>query len=147
MWLFIDTLTVDLSIIYFYLSTETMLVEEFQQRRARQNERILGEDFLPFKRFFALDHQAYTNGALDIKTKEMLGLVASMVLRCNDCILYHLDRCVAEGCTKEELNEAMNVALIVGGSIVIPHLRYAFDCIDELFAQRKPAASADNHDQ
>jgi AhpD family alkylhydroperoxidase len=111
-----------------------MIVEEFNKRRTRQNERILGEDFLNFKRFFALDHQAYSDGALNAKTKEMLGLVASMVLRCNDCILYHLEQCVAAGCTKQELNEAMNVALIVGGSIVIPHLRYAFDCLDELFA-------------
>jgi AhpD family alkylhydroperoxidase len=108
------------------------VVSSFHARRSRQNERILQEDFLNFKRFFALDHQAYTAGALDSKTKEMLGLVASMVLRCNDCILYHLDRCVAEGCTRGELNEAMNVALIVGGSIVIPHLRFAFDCLDEL---------------
>lgn len=110
-----------------------MHVEEFHQRRSRQNDRVLSENFLNFKRFFALDHQAYTKGALDVKTKELLGLVASMVLRCNDCILYHLDRCVSEGCSREELNEAMNVALIVGGSIVIPHLRYAFDCLDELF--------------
>lgn len=113
-----------------------MHVEEFHQRRSRQNDRVMSENFLNFKRFFALDHQAYTDGALDSKTKELLGLVASMVLRCNDCILYHLDRCVVEGCTREELNEAMNVALIVGGSIVIPHLRYAFDCLDELFSHQ-----------
>jgi len=116
------------------------IVSDFHERRARQNDRILGEDFLPFKRFFALDHQAYTEGALNTKTKEMLGLVASMVLRCNDCILYHLDRCVAEGCSREELNEAMNVALIVGGSIVIPHLRFAFDCLDELFAAQQSSS-------
>jgi len=71
-----------------------------------------------------------------VKMKELMGLVASMVLRCNDCIFYHLDRCVTEGCSREELHEAMNVALIVGGSIVIPHLRYAFDVLDELMKEK-----------
>lgn len=108
------------------------IVEEFHKRREQQNKAIMAEDFLPYKRFFALDHQAYANGELPAKTKELMGLVASMVLRCNDCILYHIDRAVAEGATRAELNESMNIALVVGGSIVIPHLRFAFDILNEL---------------
>jgi AhpD family alkylhydroperoxidase len=96
------------------------------------NEKILGAGFKEFNRFFALDANAYQPGALSAKQKEMMGLVGSMVLRCNDCIFYHLDRCVAEGCTREELYEAMHVALVIGGSIVIPHLRYAFEALDQL---------------
>ncbi|MFO7675766.1 MAG: carboxymuconolactone decarboxylase family protein [bacterium] len=94
------------------------------------NERILGAGHLGIRRFFALDHQAYEDGALPVKTKELMGLVASTVLRCNDCIAYHLDRCVELGVTDEELIEAFNVALVVGGSIVIPHLRRAFAYLD-----------------
>lgn len=103
--------------------------------RTEMNDRILGEGFQGFNRFFAIDTNAYLEGAISVKNKELMGLVGSMVLRCNDCIFYHLDRCVTEGCTREELNEAMNVALVIGGSIVIPHLRYAFDVVDELFAE------------
>ncbi len=104
--------------------------------RAAMNEKILNSGFNDFRKFFALDHKAYVKGALPVKMKELMGLVASMVLRCNDCIFYHLDRCVTEGCSREELHEAMNVALIVGGSIVIPHLRYAFDVLDELMKEK-----------
>jgi len=107
-------------------------VSEFQQYRSEMNEKILTSGFNDYKKFFALDNKAYMAGALPAKTKEFMGLVASMVLRCNDCILYHLHRSVEEGATREELNEAMNIALIVGGSIVIPHLRYAFEMLDEL---------------
>ena len=107
---------------------------EFHKYRSDMNEKILNSGFKDFKKFFALDNKAYLEGALPVKTKELMGLVASMVLRCNDCILYHLDRCVQEGASREELHEAMNVALIVGGSIVIPHLRYAFEMLDELNA-------------
>ncbi|MCA1948517.1 MAG: carboxymuconolactone decarboxylase family protein [Armatimonadetes bacterium] len=96
------------------------------------NEKILGAGFQGFNRFFALDAAAYAEGALPMKMKELMGLVGSMVLRCNDCIFYHLDRCVTEGCTREEILEAMNIALVIGGSIVIPHLRYAFEVLDEL---------------
>ena len=85
------------------------------------------------RNFFALGNKAYIEGALPAKTKELMGLVASMVLRCNDCILYHLQRTTEEGATKEELHESMNIALIVGGSIVIPHLRFAFEKLDEIF--------------
>lgn len=108
-------------------------LDEFRAYRKRMNERILeGADHLGIKRFFALDSAAYRDGALDGKTKELLGLVASAVLRCNDCIDYHLDQCVEAGWTDEELYDALNVALVVGGSIVIPHLRHAFDTIDQL---------------
>lgn len=108
-------------------------LDEFRAYRKRMNERILeGTDHLGIKRFFALDSAAYRDGALDGKTKELLGLVASAVLRCNDCIDYHLDQCVEAGWTDEELYDALNVALVVGGSIVIPHLRHAFDTIDQL---------------
>jgi len=109
---------------------------EFKSYRSAMNEKILNSDFKDFKKFFALDNKAYLEGALPAKMKELMGLVASMVLRCNDCILYHLDRSIEEGATRDELNEAMNIALIVGGSIVIPHLRYAFEMIDEILAQK-----------
>ena len=111
-------------------------LDEFRAYRKRMNERILGAGHLGIKRFFNLDTKAYENGALPAKTKELLGLVASMVLRCNDCIDYHLIQCVEAGCTDEELAEALNVALVVGGSIVIPHLRHAFETIDLLRAER-----------
>lgn len=110
-------------------------LDEFRAYRERMNERILGTEHLGIKRFFNLDSAAYRDGALDGRTKELLGLVASAVLRCNDCIDYHLDQCVAAGWSDEELYDALNVALIVGGSIVIPHLRHAFDTIDQLRAQ------------
>jgi len=111
---------------------------EFHHYRTQMNDRILNCGFKDYQKFFALDNKAYLAGALPAKTKELLGLVASMVLRCNDCIFYHLDRSVAEGATREELYEAMNVALIVGGSIVIPHLRFAFESIEELTAGQTP---------
>lgn len=106
-------------------------LEEFKRYREKMNERILSADNLNIKRFFALDSRAYEMGALDTKTKEMLGLVASTVLRCNDCITYHVIRCVQEGVSDQEFLEAMNVALIVGGSITIPHLRRAVDVLDQ----------------
>lgn len=97
------------------------------------NRRIVEEkDHLGIKRFFNLDTAAYREGALDRPTKELLGLVASMVLRCNDCIDYHLQQCVELGISDDELDDAMNVALVVGGSIVIPHLRHAVETIDLL---------------
>ena len=95
------------------------------------NERILGSDHLGIKRFFALDHQVYEGGALDSKTKELLGMVASLVLRCDDCITYHVLQCVEQGVTREEFLDTFNVALVVGGSITIPHLRRAFERMDE----------------
>ena len=111
-------------------------VNEFRSYRSEMNERILNSGFRDFNKFFALDNKAYVDGALDAKTKELMGLVASMVLRCNDCILYHVDRSIQEGANEQELYESFNIALIVGGSIVIPHLRYAVEKMDELFAEK-----------
>ena len=107
-------------------------VHEFKKYRAEMNEKILNSGFKDFKKFFALDTKAYLEGALPAKMKELMGLVASTVLRCNDCILYHLDRSVQEGVSREELYETLNIALVVGGSITIPHVRYAFEMLDEL---------------
>jgi AhpD family alkylhydroperoxidase len=106
-------------------------LEEFRRYREKMNERILSSGNLGMKRFFALDSRAYEKGVLDVKTKEMLGLVASTVLRCNDCITYHVIRCVQEGVSDEVLLEALNVALIVGGSITIPHIRRAVETLDQ----------------
>ena len=105
---------------------------EFQKMRSELNEEILGCGHLGMKRFFALDHQAYEPGALGTKTKELLGLVASTVLRCDDCITYHLVRCGEEGWKRDEVIDALNVALIVGGSITIPHVRRAFARMREI---------------
>ncbi|PLX24791.1 MAG: carboxymuconolactone decarboxylase family protein [Ignavibacteria bacterium] len=107
-------------------------IAETRLYRTEMNDKILGAGLKEFNRFFALDTAAYREGALPVKMKELMGLTASMVLRCNDCIFYHLDRCVTEGATKEEIMEAMNIALVVGGSIVIPHLRYGFEMLDQL---------------
>jgi AhpD family alkylhydroperoxidase len=112
-------------------------IKEFNRYRERMNSRILSAKNLNIKRFFALDTRAYDKGALDVKTKEMLGLVASTVLRCNDCITYHVIRCTQEGITEEEFFEAMNIALIVGGSITIPHIRKAVETLDECRQKRK----------
>lgn len=111
-------------------------LDEFRAYRQRMNDRILEIDHLGIKRFFNLDTAAYKDAALDGKTKELLGLVASAVLRCNDCIDYHLIQCVDAGWTDAELYEALNVALIVGGSIVIPHMRHAVETIDTLRAEQ-----------
>jgi len=109
-----------------------MRYKEFKDYRQRMNEKIMEEGSLQTKRFFSLDTNVYRDGKISAKTKELLGLVVSMVLRCNDCILYHLDRCIELGYTNEELYEAMDVALIVGGSITIPHLRYAYEMIEKI---------------
>ena len=113
----------------------TTRIDSFQDYRSRMNERILEIDHLGIKRFFNLDTAAYKDAALDTSTKELLGLVASTVLRCNDCIDYHLIQCIAAGWSDRELYDALNVALIVGGSIVIPHLRHAVETIDLLSAE------------
>ena len=119
-------------------------LEGFRSYRDRMNERILEEkNHLGIKRFFNLDTAAYRDGALDGSTKELLGLVASMVLRCNDCIDYHLQQCVEAGFSDDELDDAMNVALVVGGSIVIPHVRHAVETIDLLREERKRSAESE----
>ncbi len=107
-------------------------VNEFNAYRSRMNERILDADNLVIKRLFNLDTNTYAPGALSVKVKELMGLVASMVLRCDDCIKYHLGKCKEEGVTTEELFEVFAVANIVGGTIVIPHLRRAVEYWDEL---------------
>jgi AhpD family alkylhydroperoxidase len=111
-------------------------LDEFIDYRTRMNERIAAIDHLGIKRFFNLDSAAYKDGALDGRTKELLGLAASMVLRCNDCIDYHIIQCIDAGWTDAELYEVFNVSLIVGGSIVVPHLRHAVETLD-LYRQRK----------
>ena len=108
------------------------LVEEFNDYRTRMNERIMSYDNKVIKRFFNLDTNTYAEGALDVKTKELLGLVASTVLRCDDCVKYHLETCYKEGITKEETMEALSIATLVGGTIVIPHLRRAYEYWEEL---------------
>ncbi|MFN8316066.1 MAG: carboxymuconolactone decarboxylase family protein [Chitinophagales bacterium] len=111
------------------------LINDFNNYRARMNEVILSKDNLVLKRFWSLDNQAYSDGALNVKTKEMLGLVASMVLRCDDCIKYHLGKCKEVGVTTEEIYEVFAIANLVGGSIVIPHTRRAAEFWEELLLQ------------
>ena len=119
-------------------------VAEFTDFRKRMNERILAEPNQVIRRFFALDTQAYQAGALDVKTKELLGLVASMVLRCDDCISYHVAQCKDVGVSRDEMFETFSVGLVVGGSIVIPHLRRAVDFLDKL--EHGEAESPASHD-
>ncbi|GAA4107314.1 carboxymuconolactone decarboxylase family protein [Aquimarina addita] len=107
-------------------------VEEFNAYREKMNSRILEDNNKIIKRIFNLDTNAYMKGALDVKTKELLGLVASAVLRCDDCVKYHLETCYKEGFLKEEVVEALSIATLIGGTIVIPHLRRAYEFWDEL---------------
>ena len=116
-------------------------VQEFQEFRTRMNKRVLEIDNRAIKRFFGVDTLTYEPGALDAKSKEMLGLVASMVLRCDDCVSYHIMQCRREGVTEEELYDVFSVALTVGGSIVIPHLRRAVAFLDELTSQAEGGSS------
>jgi len=119
-------------------------VKAFTEFRQRMNARILAEPNQVVRRFFALDTQTYQAGALDVKTKELCGLVASMVLRCDDCISYHVAQCKEAGVNRDEMFEAFSMGLVVGGSIVIPHLRRAVDFLDKL--EQGEAASPDAHD-
>ncbi|MBO9638239.1 carboxymuconolactone decarboxylase family protein [Siphonobacter aquaeclarae] len=109
-------------------------IEAFNDYRSRMNERILGSDNLIVKRLFNLDTNTYADGALDGKTKEMIGLACSMVLRCDDCVRYHLGKCYELGVTEAEMQEIFSVATVIGGTIVIPHLRRAVEYWDELQA-------------
>ena len=120
-------------------------VRQFTEFRKRMNERILAEPNQVVRRFFALDTQTYQAGALDVKTKELLGLVASMVLRCDDCISYHVAQCRVAGVNRDEMFEAFSVGLVVGGSIVIPHLRRAVDFLDRLEAGDDVAQAPHDH--
>ena len=103
------------------------IVTEFNEYRSKMNEKLLADNNKIVKRIFNLDTNAYADGALDVKTKELLGLVASAVLRCDDCVKYHLETSHQIGITKEEMMEAMGIATLVGGTIVIPHLRRAYE--------------------
>lgn len=114
------------------MSSKTNSLDKFRENRELMNEKIMDLDHLGIKRFFNLDHNTYKDGALPAQTKELLGLVASAVLRCNDCIDYHLEQCAKTGSTKEEIIDALNIALVVGGSIVIPHLRHSVSTIESL---------------
>lgn len=113
------------------------IVEEFNDYRSKMNDKILADNNKVIKRIFNLDTNAYKAGALDVKTKELLGLVASAVLRCDDCIRYHMETCYKEGLQKEEVMEALSIATLVGGTIVIPHLRRAYEFWDALEAQER----------
>ena len=106
-------------------------MDEFDRYRTEMNERLLSSNNLGIKRFFALDTQAYEDGALDKRTKELMGLTASIVLRCDDCITYHIKQCASVGVTRAQFLDAFNVALVVGGSITIPHLRRAIERVDQ----------------
>ena len=121
-------------------------VAGFNAFRSRMNERILAEDNQVIRRFFSLDTQTYRAGALDVKTKELLGLVASLVLRCDDCIAYHVAQCREVGVNRDEMFEAFSVGLVVGGSIVIPHLRRAVDFLDRLESAAASPPASHSHD-
>ncbi len=110
-------------------------IEEFRAYRAKMNEKLLSQDNKVIKRLFNLDTNTYMEGALSTKTKELLGLVSSMVLRCDDCIKYHLEKCYEQKVSTEELFEVFSVANVVGGTIVIPHTRKAIEYWEELLLQ------------
>jgi AhpD family alkylhydroperoxidase len=114
-------------------------IGETRAYRTEMNDRILGAGMTEFGRFFALDAGAYRDGEIPVVMKELMGLVGSMVLRCDDCIFYHIDRSVVEGATRRQILEAMNIALVIGGSIVIPHLRRGFEILDTLLPEKDPA--------
>jgi len=109
-------------------------LKAFHDFRSKMNEKLLSKGNLQLKRFFNLDTQVYTDGALSSQTKELMGLVASAILRCDDCITYHLIRCAEEGVRDEDLFETFNVILVVGGSITIPHIRRAVETLEEIRA-------------
>ena len=113
------------------------LIQEFNDYRSKMNEKLLADNNKIVKRIFNLDTNAYAAGALDVKTKELLGLVASAVLRCDDCVKYHLETSYKEGVTREEMMEAMGIATLVGGTIVVPHLRRAYEFWEALEEQTK----------
>jgi AhpD family alkylhydroperoxidase len=125
---------------------DRMDLHGFRASRRRKTDNVLKEDHRDLKRFFALDSAAYrdltASGGLDEKTKELLGLVASTVLRCNDCIAYHCDRCVEVGWEKAQLLDALNVALVIGGSITIPHIRTVWEVVEQLYEEKAEKAAA-----
>ena len=112
------------------------IFEDFDKRRDEGNIQVLNQDFLPYKRFYNLDTNAYSEGALSEKIKELMGLSCSLLLRCNDCVLYHLRNSYNLGASITEINETMNIALVIGGSIIIPHLRFALIALEELTSSK-----------
>lgn len=108
------------------------LIEEFNVYRSQMNDKILAEDNKVIKRIFNLDTNAFAEGSIDIKSKEMIGLACSMVLRCDDCVKYHLGKCYEAGLTKEQIFEVFSIATLIGGTIVIPHLRRATEYLETL---------------
>lgn len=106
---------------------DSNVVKEFNEYRSKMNDKILGDNNKVLKRIFNLDTNAFAKGALDVKTKELLGLVASTVMRCDDCVKYHLESCHKAGVTKEEVMETLSIGTLIGGTIVIPHLRRAYE--------------------
>jgi AhpD family alkylhydroperoxidase len=108
------------------------LVDNFNDYRSKMNEKIMESDSLIIKRIFNLDTNAYSEGHLDLRSKELIGLTCSLVLRCDDCVKYHLGKCKEVGLLTSEVNEAMGIATLIGGTIVIPHLRRAFEFWEEL---------------
>ena len=113
------------------------IVEEFNAYRSKMNERILGDDQKLIKRIFNLDTNAFADGTLDVKTKELLGLVASAVLRCDDCVRYHIEGASNAGANPEEIKETLGIATLIGGTIVTPHLRRAYEYLDALKESRE----------
>ncbi|WP_281613842.1 carboxymuconolactone decarboxylase family protein [Flammeovirga sp. SubArs3] len=113
------------------------LLKEYRDRRAAQNEKVLENADKVIKRIYSLDTVTYQDGALDAKTKEMIGLTTSLVLRCDDCVKYHLEKCIELGYTKEQVIEGMAVTNVVGGTIVIPHLRRAVEYLEALFEEKE----------
>ncbi len=123
-----DQLISHLSSLIFELKYRHMdIVKQFNDYRGKMNEKIADADNLILKRIFNLDTNAYMPGVLDVKTKELIGLTCSLVLRCDDCVKYHLGKCKEVGLDTKQVNEAMGVATLIGGTIVIPHLRRAFE--------------------
>jgi AhpD family alkylhydroperoxidase len=108
------------------------LVEDFNSYRNKMNEKVMASDSLIIKRIFNLDTNAYQEGHLDVKSKELIGLTCSLVLRCDDCVRYHLGKCKEVGLTTEQVHEAIGIATLIGGTIVVPHLRRAFEFWEEL---------------
>ena len=117
-------------------SKKSALARAFLETRSRLNDKVMAADNAFVKRFYAVDHNAYLEGPLSAKTKEMMGLAVSAALRCDDCINYHVIQSWRIGATRAEQEDALNVALVIGGSIVVPHLRRAYAMLDELYAEQ-----------
>ncbi len=122
------------------------IIDDYNKRREKGNIRISGENFLPINRFLSLDGKAYEDGAIPAKYKELMGLCGSVVLRCNDCITYHIIHSAEQGCSRSEIIEALNIGLVIGGSVVIPHLRYALEVMEEISVLNKSDDNSNNQD-